>query len=140
MQDEYLTRCVVDPMNRKFFIYSSEGDERVVDCETIDQFMSVLDLVRSQCADNVIAYVNPLDCAKIDSWFQKSRKKNSGKNLPHYFFMNSYSPDFYQEILKCYEYETRNPTIYGNVIRGEMEFTKSSEKLWIDGKRDEDNV
>ena len=46
MQDEYLTRCVVDPMNRKFFIYSSEGDERVVDCETIDQFMSVLDLVR----------------------------------------------------------------------------------------------
>ena len=67
MQDEYLTRCVVDPMNRKFFIYSSEGDERVVDCETIDQFMSVLDLVRSQCADDVIAYVNPLDCAKIDS-------------------------------------------------------------------------
>ena len=67
MQDEYLTRCVVDPMNRKFFIYSNEGDERVVDCETIDQFMSVLDLVRSQCADDVIAYVNPLDCAKIDS-------------------------------------------------------------------------
>ena len=66
MQDEYLTRCVVDPMNRKFFIYSSEGDERVVDCETVDQFMSVLDLVRSQCADDLIAYVNPLDCAKID--------------------------------------------------------------------------
>ena len=46
MQDEYLTRCVVDPMNRKFFIYSNEGDERVVDCETVDQFMSVLELVR----------------------------------------------------------------------------------------------
>ena len=60
--------------------------------------------------------------------------------MPYYLFMNSYSPDFYQEILKCYEYETRNPTIYGNVIRGEMEFTKSSEKLWINGKRDEDNV
>ena len=67
MQDEYLTRCVVDPMNRKFYIYSSEGDERVVDCETIDQFMSVLDMVRSQCDDDVIAYVNPLHCTKIDS-------------------------------------------------------------------------
>lgn len=66
MQDEYLTRCVVDPMNRKFFIYSNEGDERVVDCETVDQFMSVLELVRKQCPDDLIAYVNPLDCAKID--------------------------------------------------------------------------
>ena len=66
MQDEYLTRCVVDPMNRKFFIYSNEGDERVVDCETVDQFMSVLELIRKQCPDDVIAYTNPLDCAKID--------------------------------------------------------------------------
>ena len=81
MQDEYLTRCVVDPMNRKFFIYSSEGDERVVDCETIDQFMSVLDLVRSQCADDVIAYVNPLDLPKstLDS---KNRKKIPAKICP----------------------------------------------------------
>jgi len=39
MQDEYLTRCVVDPVKRKFFLYSSDGDERVVDCETVDQFM-----------------------------------------------------------------------------------------------------
>ena len=53
--------------------------------------------------------------------------------------MNSYSPDFYKEILECYDYETRNPTIYGNVIRGEMEFTKSSEKLRIDGKGDENH-
>tara|TARA_A200000159_G_C7104175_1_gene247887 strand:- start:71 stop:235 length:165 start_codon:yes stop_codon:yes gene_type:complete len=54
--------------------------------------------------------------------------------------MNTYSSDFYQEILKCYEYETRNPTIYGNVIRGEVEFTKSSEKLWINKQRDENHI
>ena len=54
--------------------------------------------------------------------------------------MNKYPADLYKEILECYDYETRNPTIYGNVIRGEMEFTKSSEKLRIDGKRNEDNV
>ena len=55
-------------------------------------------------------------------------------------YLRSYNQNLYKEILKCYDYETRNPTIYGNVIRGEMEFTKSSEKLRIDGKRDEDNV
>jgi len=49
MQDEYLTRCVVDPVSRKFFLYSNEGEERVVDCETVDQFMAVLELVRDKC-------------------------------------------------------------------------------------------
>ena len=60
MQDEYLTRCVVDPVSRKFFLYSNEGDERVVDCETVDQFMAVLELVRDNCEEDVLAYKNPL--------------------------------------------------------------------------------
>ena len=60
MQDEYLTRCVVDPVKRKFFLYSSDGDERVVNCETVDQFMTVLELVRDTCDDDVLAYASPL--------------------------------------------------------------------------------
>ena len=60
MQDEYLTRCVVDPASRKFFLYSSEGEERVVDCETVDQFMAVLELVRDKCDDDTLAYADPL--------------------------------------------------------------------------------
>ena len=43
-----------------------------------------------------------------------------------------YLPSLYKEIFECYEYETRNPTIYGNVIRGEMEFTQSSEERGSD--------
>ena len=54
--------------------------------------------------------------------------------------MNNYSAKFYKEILECYEYETRNPSIYGNVIRGEMEFTKSSEERRSDQQGDEDHV
>ena len=42
MQDEYLTRCVVDPLKRKFYLYSSEGDEKTVDCENMEEFMNVL--------------------------------------------------------------------------------------------------
>ena len=42
MDDAYLTRCVVDPLKRKLYLYSSEGDEKTVDCETVDQFMNCL--------------------------------------------------------------------------------------------------
>ena len=34
--DEYLTRVVIDTCARTFRLYSNEGDERVVDCDTID--------------------------------------------------------------------------------------------------------
>jgi len=54
--------------------------------------------------------------------------------------MNQYFPSLYQEIVKCYEYETRNATIYGNVIRSEMELTKSGEKLQSNLQGDEDNI
>ena len=46
MEDEYLTKCVVDTLKRTFYLYSSDGDERVVKCDTVDEFMSVLDVVR----------------------------------------------------------------------------------------------
>ena len=45
--------------------------------------------------------------------------------------MLTHSESLYQEILKCYEYESRNPTIYGNVILVEMEYSKSSRKLRV---------
>jgi len=54
--------------------------------------------------------------------------------------MNHYSPTLYKEILECYNYETRNPTIYGNVIRGEVEFTQSSEECGSDQQGDENHL
>ena len=46
--------------------------------------------------------------------------------------MITYPSRFYEEILECYEYETRNQTIYGNVILREMELTQSSAELQSD--------
>ena len=60
MDDAYLTRCVVDPLKRKLYLYSSEGDEKTVDCETVDQFMNMLRFVRDTATDDVVSYVNPL--------------------------------------------------------------------------------
>ena len=60
MQDEYLTRCVVDPVKRTVYLYSSEGSEREVVCETVDEFMNVLDFVRATVDAETLSYANPL--------------------------------------------------------------------------------
>jgi len=57
--EEYLTRCVVDTLARKFYLYSSEGDERMVECESVEQFMNILEVVRNQVSEDCLAYTNP---------------------------------------------------------------------------------
>jgi hypothetical protein len=57
--EEFLSRCVVDTLARKFYLYSSDGDERVVECETVDQFMNVLEVVRNQVDPDMLAYSDP---------------------------------------------------------------------------------
>ncbi len=60
MEDEYLMKCVVDPVKRTFYLYSNEGDEKKVDCETVEQFMDVLELVRRTCPEERLSYANPI--------------------------------------------------------------------------------
>jgi hypothetical protein len=59
MQDEYLSRCVVDPIKRTVYLYSSEGSEKQVTCQTVDQFMNVLEVVRNQVHEDNLVYSNP---------------------------------------------------------------------------------
>ena len=61
MQDEFLTRCVVDITKRIFYIYSSEGDDREIVCDTIDQFMNVLEVIRNNCPEDALVYAEPLE-------------------------------------------------------------------------------
>ena len=60
MQDEYLTRCVVDPIKRSVYLYSSEGSEKEVVCKTVDEFMNVLEFVRATVDEETLSYANPL--------------------------------------------------------------------------------
>ena len=60
MQDEFLTRCVVDPLKRTVYLYSSDGNEKQVSCETVEQFMNVLDFVRAIVDEETLSYANPL--------------------------------------------------------------------------------
>ena len=56
MQNEFLTRCVVDIVKRKIHIYSNEGTEREVSCETVEEFMNALEFVRSTVDENILSY------------------------------------------------------------------------------------
>jgi len=60
MQDEYLARCVVDPVKRTVYLYSNEGDSKEVTCDTVEEFMSVLDFVRATVDEETLSYANPL--------------------------------------------------------------------------------
>ena len=65
MEEEYLTKCVVDTLKRTFYLYSSEGDKKTVECDTVDEFMNVLELVRATCPEDRLVYTEPLS-GKID--------------------------------------------------------------------------
>ena len=62
--EEYLTKCVVDPVKRTFYIYSSEGDEKSIKCDTVEEFMNVLTFVRATCPEERLFYATPLSSEK----------------------------------------------------------------------------
>ena len=143
--DEYLTRVVVDTCSRTFYMYSSEGDTKEVPVDTADQFMDVLEIVRAVCDPDIVFYSDPVVADWPPYIISTSISKKVEKIIlvifdPLYFFMITYPPSFYDQILECYEYETRNPTIYGNVILREVEFTKSGEELQPDWQGDENHL
>ena len=54
--DEHLTRVVIDTCCRTFRLYSNEGGEKIVECDNMEEFMNVLELVRAVVDDDVVAY------------------------------------------------------------------------------------
>ena len=58
--DEYLTDVVVAVGSRTFIMFSNEGTERKVECDTVDEFMEVLNMVRSLVDDDIVSYISPV--------------------------------------------------------------------------------
>ena len=54
--EEFLTRVVVDTCSRTFRLYSNEGDEKVIECDTAEEFMNILELVRGVADDDIVFY------------------------------------------------------------------------------------
>ena len=60
MSDEFLTKCVIDTLKRTVYIYSNEGDKKTIECDTVDEFMNVINFVRDKVEEDRVFYSDPL--------------------------------------------------------------------------------
>ena len=58
--DEYLTDVMVNVGSRTFVMFSNEGTERKVECDTVDEFMEVLEMVRVLVDEEIVRYISPV--------------------------------------------------------------------------------
>jgi len=55
---ETVEGIVIDVCTRSFLLLSDQGSERLVECETVQEFMNVLDVVTSQLQPEQIEYAD----------------------------------------------------------------------------------
>ena len=58
MDNEVVEGIVIDVCTRTFKLWSDEGSEKVVTCETTEQFMDVLEVVTDQLDPDRIEYAD----------------------------------------------------------------------------------
>ena len=80
MKDDWLSKCVIDPSKRKVYLYSESGEKRTVDCDTVQEFMNVLNFVRATASEDMILMQNPFSQGKIAFNSKKGRLKIRAKN------------------------------------------------------------
>jgi hypothetical protein len=60
VENGYLNRVVVDTCLRKFYLYSDIGETKEVECESTQQFIDVLEVVRALVPEDCVVYAEPL--------------------------------------------------------------------------------
>jgi|TARA_B100000085_G_scaffold72413_1_gene64883 hypothetical protein len=58
MNDTYVQSVVIDVCSRSFLLLSDKGDEKVIECETAEQFMNVLEVCTAKLNDDQIEYTD----------------------------------------------------------------------------------
>ena len=61
--EKYVDSVLINLARREITLFSSEGDENVVDCETYDEFMAVFQLITDRIDEEQIFYTKPLVAA-----------------------------------------------------------------------------
>jgi len=56
--EDYLENVLIDMSKKQFKLFSMLGDEKLVVCDTTEQFMSVLNVVRDKVDEDCIYYVD----------------------------------------------------------------------------------
>ena len=58
--ETYVESVVIDICSRTFFITSNENDERVVECDSAEEFMNVLEVCTAHLEEDQILYTGPV--------------------------------------------------------------------------------
>ena len=54
--EEYVESIVIDICSRSFLLMSDQGDERIVECDNAEEFMSVLEVCTANLNEDQIEY------------------------------------------------------------------------------------
>ena len=60
MDDDWVNRTIIDVCNRSFLIISDDGEEKIITCETTEQFMDVMEVVNKLLEPERIKYADVL--------------------------------------------------------------------------------
>jgi hypothetical protein len=56
--NDFVNRTIIDVCTRSFLIISDDGEERMITCETTEQFMDVMEVVNKLLDPERIEYSN----------------------------------------------------------------------------------
>ena len=76
MNDASVVKTIIDICSRSFRIVSDRGHIQVVHCETIQEFMDVLEVCQEFCEDDMLIYSEIITKPKRN---RKTRKRKKEK-------------------------------------------------------------
>ena len=56
--ETFVQGIVIDVCTRSFLLLSDQGDEKMVECDTVDEFMNVLEVVTANLEEDQIEYAD----------------------------------------------------------------------------------
>ena len=75
MNDASVVKTIIDICSRSFRIVSDQGHIQVVHCETIQEFMDVLEVCQEFCDDDMLIYSEIITKPKRNRKTRKRKKQ-----------------------------------------------------------------
>ena len=75
MNDASVVKTIVDICSRSFKIVSDEGYIQLVQCETVQEFMDVLEVCQEFCDDDMLIYSEIITKPKRSRKIRKRKKE-----------------------------------------------------------------
>jgi hypothetical protein len=64
--ETFVQGVVIDICTRTFLLFSDQGDEKIIECETAEQFMNVMECCTSHLNDDQIEYTDLAVYGKVN--------------------------------------------------------------------------